>query len=93
MQLLIYCAGGFGMEVMDIARRLNRVDGRWDEIPFLDDTFIEQRAYGAEVFCLDDALSRFEPSGMEVVIANGEPFVGKALRQNIESVSQDNSSR
>jgi sugar O-acyltransferase (sialic acid O-acetyltransferase NeuD family) len=83
MHLLIYCAGGFGMEVMDIARRLNRIDGRWSGIGFLDDTIRAPKTYDANVFHFEDALSRFGPSGMEVAIANGEPFVRKALRDKV----------
>jgi sugar O-acyltransferase (sialic acid O-acetyltransferase NeuD family) len=85
MELFVYCSGGFGMEVMDIARRLNKTHGRWEGIAFLDDASQEPKLYGAEVFRFDDALNRFGALGMEVVIANGEPFVRKALRQKVEA--------
>ncbi len=84
MQLLIYCCGGFGREVMDIARRLNQRHGRWEGISFLDDGPQEPRVYGAEVLPLDRALDRFGASGMEAAIANGEPFVRKALRDKLQ---------
>lgn len=87
MQLLIYCAGGFGKEVMDIARRLNKVHARWDGVAFLEDAHEEPKFYGADVFRFHDALAQFGPSGMEVVIATGEPFVRKVLRERIEAAN------
>jgi len=37
VKLFIYCAGGFGKEIMDVARRINNLENRWDEIYFIDD--------------------------------------------------------
>jgi sugar O-acyltransferase (sialic acid O-acetyltransferase NeuD family) len=85
MHLLIYCAGGFGMEIMDIARRVNRGHGGWQGIAFADDKPGLAALYGADVFCFGDALAQFGASGLEVVIASGEPFVRKALRAKVES--------
>jgi sugar O-acyltransferase (sialic acid O-acetyltransferase NeuD family) len=85
MHLLIYCAGGFGMEVMDIARRKNVRCGLWDSIAFLDDTVQESRIYGAEVHRFENVDDQWELSDIEVVIANGEPFVRKAIRQKLEN--------
>jgi sugar O-acyltransferase (sialic acid O-acetyltransferase NeuD family) len=73
------------MEIMDIARRLNHVNGRWDGIAFIDDTIQESRTYGADIFRFDEALRRFGLHRMEIVIANGEPFARKALREKIEA--------
>jgi sugar O-acyltransferase (sialic acid O-acetyltransferase NeuD family) len=86
MQLLIYCAGGFGKEVMDIARRLNKKQRRWERIAYLDDLREERVFYGADVYRLDDVVGHFCLETMEVVIAHGEPFVRKALREKIEAV-------
>ena len=81
MNLLIYCAGGFGREVMDIARRLNRAHARWETIAFLDDAREETEYYGPRVLQLEDACARFGANAVEAVIATGEPFVRKALRE------------
>ena len=85
MNLLIYCAGGFGREVMDIARRLNRAHARWETIAFLDDAREETEYYGARVLQLEDACARFGANAVEAVIATGEPFVRKALREKLEA--------
>lgn len=88
MQLVVYCASGFGKEVIDIARRLNNVHARWDRLAFLDDDMRKMPTfYGADVLHFDDALRQFGPNGMEVVIANGEPFIRKALRERIEAAN------
>lgn len=85
MQLLIYCAGGFGQEVMDIARRIQKTNRRWEGIAFLDDACSEPTVYGADVHRLDAAVAKFGADGIEVAIANGEPFVRKALREKVEA--------
>jgi sugar O-acyltransferase (sialic acid O-acetyltransferase NeuD family) len=59
MNLLIYCAGGFGREVMDIARRINRVQARWEAIGFIDDMREDPSYYGAEVYRFEAARERF----------------------------------
>lgn len=85
MQLLVYCAGGFGQEVMDIARRVNAVSVRWSQIAFLDDGSAASEVYGAPVLRLDAAIARFGAANLEVAIANGEPFVRMALREKLEA--------
>jgi sugar O-acyltransferase (sialic acid O-acetyltransferase NeuD family) len=85
MNLLVYCAGGFGMEVLDIARRIDAGGKRWDEVAFIDDGQRGEKVYGASVYRLEAALQRFGAAGMEVAIANGEPFVRMALRQKVEA--------
>jgi sugar O-acyltransferase (sialic acid O-acetyltransferase NeuD family) len=85
MNLFIYCSGGFGKEVLDIARRLNRSHSLWDRIAFLDDGREEPSFYGADVFRLESACKRFGAAEMEAVIANGEPFVRKALLEKLDS--------
>jgi sugar O-acyltransferase (sialic acid O-acetyltransferase NeuD family) len=85
MNLLIYCAGGFGMEVMDIARRIDATRKRWDEIAFVDDGYAGAAAYGASVYRFEAALQRFGAAAMEVAIANGEPFVRAVLREKVQT--------
>jgi sugar O-acyltransferase (sialic acid O-acetyltransferase NeuD family) len=84
MNLLIYCAGGFGREVMDIARRINRSQERWETIGFLDDMREGSSYYGAEVFRFEAARERFSGNAFEAVIATGEPFVRKALLEKLD---------
>ena len=47
MFLFIYCPGSLGAEVMDIARRLNRIHARWEKIAFLGDMEEGPTLYGA----------------------------------------------
>jgi sugar O-acyltransferase (sialic acid O-acetyltransferase NeuD family) len=77
--LYIYCAGGFGKEVMDIARRLNLFKPQWLNIHFLDDNSLESFKYGARVYKLDDLLHSGAMTRGEVVVANGEPVVREKL--------------
>jgi sugar O-acyltransferase (sialic acid O-acetyltransferase NeuD family) len=85
VQLFVYCAGGFGQEVTDIARRVNASGARWAAIGFLDDSSSAREVYGAPVLRLDAALEQFGAPNLEVAIANGEPFVRMALRQKLEA--------
>jgi sugar O-acyltransferase (sialic acid O-acetyltransferase NeuD family) len=85
--LFIYCAGGFGKEVLDIARRLNRAHALWHQIAFLDDTRPESTYCGADVFCLESARERFGFENITAIIASGEPFVRKALLEKLEDAN------
>ena len=54
MKLFIYCAGGFGREVYDTAKRANALSKRWESIGFIDD-FIASHAvdfYGTRSYRL-----------------------------------------
>ncbi|MEI6870798.1 MAG: sugar acetyltransferase, partial [Verrucomicrobiota bacterium] len=84
-QLYIYCAGGFGREVMDVARRLNASAPRWDEIFFIDDVCKTTSVHGARVFKFDDGENRASLERAEVVIANGEPAARQAIRVRVEN--------
>jgi len=79
LNLFIYCCGGFGREVADLARRLNKTQQRWERIAFLDDTAEESEA----VYRLESALREFGGDVIEAVIANGEPFVREMLLKKL----------
>jgi sugar O-acyltransferase (sialic acid O-acetyltransferase NeuD family) len=83
MHLLVYCFGGFGKEVIDIARRLNIVSALWETIAFLDDAPQGNTYYGAGVFRLESVQERLGTSCIECVIANGEPVIRKALAERL----------
>jgi sugar O-acyltransferase (sialic acid O-acetyltransferase NeuD family) len=79
MILYIYCAGGFGKEIMDVARRKNAITSSWSAIKFIDDSLDQSTRYGAEVLRFDQ-LSKFSDfSESEFLIANGEPVVRKKI--------------
>jgi sugar O-acyltransferase (sialic acid O-acetyltransferase NeuD family) len=79
MILYIYCAGGFGKEIMDVARRKNAVTGSWSAIKFIDDSLDQSTHYGAEVLRFDQLSKSHEFTASEFLIANGEPVVRKKI--------------
>jgi sugar O-acyltransferase (sialic acid O-acetyltransferase NeuD family) len=90
MNLLVYCSGGFGKEVIDIARRLNKAHLRWDRIAFIDDTRTQDSEkdaahYGCPVFPFEAACNHFADYETEAIIANGEPSVRSALLEKLDA--------
>ena len=83
MKLFIYCAGGFGKEIMDLARRINKNENRWEEICFIDDLPQGDEFYGTKLFTFPAVLEKFDITSIEISIANGEPFTRKVLREKI----------
>jgi sugar O-acyltransferase (sialic acid O-acetyltransferase NeuD family) len=86
MILYIYCAGGFGKEVKDIASRLIVAGADWESVFFVDDTFREPERYGSPVTSFDRLRSSGALSSGEFVIANGEPRVRESLYSRLEAV-------
>lgn len=86
MKMFIYCAGGFGKEVYDVASRFNRQAERWDELLFIDD-YQEAGAacYGTKVYPFSAVLERFDPAEIQIVIANGEPAHRQTLYERVTS--------
>lgn len=85
MHLLVYGSGGFGKEVVDIALRINQTSNRWSGITFVDDFQSPGTKYGIDLMRLDVALGRFGLSGLELVVAIGEP----AIRDKIFGVLKE----
>lgn len=83
MKLLIYCAGGLGKEVYDLAVFLNKVEKRWDEISFIDDVRKESKYYGARIYKITDILHSDMKNNVEIIIANGEPFHREAIYNKV----------
>lgn len=78
-KLYIYCAGGFGKEVMDVARRYNANKKKWSSINFLDDSSLDKIKYDANIYKFENFLATGAMLSGEVVIANGEPAVREKL--------------
>ena len=86
MKLFIYCAGGFGREVYDTAKRANALSKRWESIGFIDD-FIASHAvdfYGTRSYRLPYVLQQHALDSFEVVIANGEPAHRQTLYDKLQ---------
>ncbi|MCA3017251.1 MAG: acetyltransferase [Rhodocyclaceae bacterium] len=82
--LFVYCAGGYGKEVMDVANRFNTMRSRWQSISFIDDVCKDDVRYGAKVFDFAQMCEFLARNAGEVIIANGEPAARVALRNRLE---------
>lgn len=78
MTLAIYCAGGLGKEIIELARSVNV----WKEIIFVDDITGAEWHAGAKVFRFDEL--RGYNDEIEFIIATGEPAVREALYKKIK---------
>ena len=84
MNLIIYCAGGFGREILDIAYRINSVSKRWEVITFLDDVLdLGTNVSGISTKKFTDVERMSKAGGCEFVIANGEPSIRKILADKV----------
>ncbi|WP_144143741.1 acetyltransferase [Paraburkholderia sp. BCC1884] len=83
LRLFVYGAGGFGKEVMDVARRQNAVSKRWEQISFVDDIRTERTHYGAAVYRFDDPEVQQHLDQAEFVIALGEPAAREKLGEKL----------
>ena len=79
MILYIYCAGGFGKEIMDVARRKNANTSSWSTIKFIDDSLEQSTHYGTEVVRFDQLSKISDFVESEFLIANGEPVIRKKI--------------
>ena len=85
MKLCIYCAGGLGKEVFDIAYRVNNIHCNWDEIFFVDDTEgLGDSFYQVKLFTFDKMLVEFKDDNLQFIIANGEPVVREKLSTKLK---------
>lgn len=73
MVLGIYCAGGFGGTVLELARELNEDSNRWDNIYFINDV-VPSIETEVEVLSFEEFTKLFSPQKAEIIIASGEPF-------------------
>jgi sugar O-acyltransferase (sialic acid O-acetyltransferase NeuD family) len=87
MNLYIYCAGGFGKEVMDVARRRNNATHQWRDIKFVDDALAVDVKYGAQVMSFDQVIANDGLDQAEFLIAAGEPVVRRKIREKLEKAN------
>lgn len=78
MVLAIYCAGGLGKEVLELARSVNR----WEKIVFVDDV-IQEKEYQGLSICRFEEIDNLG-KGVEFIIASGEPQGRKKLYEKIK---------
>lgn len=77
MKLLIYGAGGLSLDIIDMARRINKVENRWADIVLLDDINPNRQYHNCEVIDFETALRYKNES--ETVIGLGEPIYREML--------------
>ena len=82
--LYIYCAGGFGREVSDIAKRENALNKRWSFIRFVDDVVAVSLEREIPIVKFHDSLTDIYNQKCEFLIANGEPFVRRKILAKLE---------
>ena len=72
MVLGVYCAGGFGGCVIEMAREINEDLKRWEYICFINDA---EPAIDTddEIISFDDFYRQYPPDKAEIIIASGEP--------------------
>lgn len=80
MKLAIYCAGGLGREILELARSIN--GKRWEEIFFVDDVISRKIVCNAKVCCWDEIKDQIHK--IEFVIANGEPNIRDILYNKVK---------
>lgn len=80
--LLIYGAGGFGTEVLDVAVRQNNQQRRWKDILFVDDITSDQTRNGVEILRFEQLKDHFHE--FEFVIALGEPDGRRILLEKLD---------
>lgn len=72
-KLYVYCCGGFGREVYELAERINCNQKVWDEISFLDDKYNKNNINGINVYKYSEIIKNYPTNDYEIIIATGEP--------------------
>lgn len=77
--LFIYCCGGFGREVYELAEQINISQIKWDEISFIDDCYDKTLINNVKVYKYSDILSNHNKDDYEIIIATGEPKIREEI--------------
>ncbi len=85
MILLIYGTGGAGVEVYDLAKRKNKLNGKYSAIYFVNDFVDEKEFYDTRTFHFDSCKELIGNDEAEFVIAVGEPTSRKLLYEKVKS--------
>lgn len=93
MKLYIYCCGGLGREILQLARVINTNQQKWDEICFIDDNKKNETVNGADVYTFAEVLNREGLTNnfsvacghkFEIIIATGEPYIKKMIYEQLK---------
>lgn len=75
MILGIYCAGGLGREVLELARQIDS----FEKIVFIDDGHQTDTLNGVPILSFQSFCHAFPPEQARVVLASGEPAILQSL--------------
>ena len=84
MKLFIYCCGGLGREIYELAKTINISNKKWETIEFIDDKFSGETVNRAKVYSLEEVMKNNNENEYEVVIASGEPFLKEKIYNNLK---------
>lgn len=87
MILAIYCCGGFGKEVLILAKEINKIYQRWNKIIFVDDNFDKKQFKGLPVLDFQSLQEKYSPDECEFTIASGEPYLREILSKKLEDAT------
>lgn len=85
MKLLIYCAGGLGREIYDMAHRINQIEKTWSSIEFIDDQLGSKMYYKTKSKSFEETVRTYKPDEVECVVAIGEPEYREILYNDLSS--------
>ena len=80
-------AGGMGRRILELARQIQSVSDRWEEIIFILDkdymSSADELVNGVAVYSFDDIYQKYAPSEIEFSITVGETEYRKDMADNI----------
>lgn len=82
--LAVYCCGGLGKEVMDLAQSINKFENQWDRFIFVDDNGSIEEINGSSVYTFQQVLDLFKEDNIGFVIASGEPHIRRILHEKVK---------
>jgi sugar O-acyltransferase (sialic acid O-acetyltransferase NeuD family) len=83
MILGIYGSGGLGREVAGLAKQINSVSKRWEDIFFIDDNPTQLLKNGIKIITFPEMLESALKKDTEISIAIGEPEIRKTVFEKV----------
>ena len=84
MILGIYGAGGLGRELFILANQINKIEHRWTDIIYIDDTEGLSAVNEKQPITFAEMHLKYSINSLEIVIAVGEPHIRSFLRKRVK---------
>lgn len=84
MVLGVYCAGGLGGCVIEMAKEINENEKKWEYICFINDVAAAIETTD-EVMSFERFYNNYTPDKAEIIIASGEPKGREKLFEKVKS--------